>query len=152
VAARGLGNLGSGVAACLPAVNLGTGVPAALVAMVGGSLVVHFGVFHLLAALWRARGYACHALFVAPWRARTLGEFWTRRWNVGFAETTALRGHQDDARSSDVDGHGVASITAYGAELARDPDVRERLFAGHMTAEGKAWVARHVAAAIRTVR
>jgi alginate O-acetyltransferase complex protein AlgI len=69
----------------------GTAAPLGVaLTVVGFSLAVHFGAFDLLAALWRARGHAVHALFVAPWRARTLPEFWARRWNVGFAEMTAL--------------------------------------------------------------
>jgi hypothetical protein len=53
------------------------------------SVVLHFGLLTLLAALLRARGFAVPLLFDAPWRARTLGEFWSRRWNHGFAEMSA---------------------------------------------------------------
>jgi len=67
-----------------------SGIAGALLLMVGLSLGVHFGLFHVLASCWRGAGYPCQALFVAPWRASTLHEFWTRRWNVGFAEMTAL--------------------------------------------------------------
>jgi alginate O-acetyltransferase complex protein AlgI len=63
---------------------------AAPILMVGLSLLVHFGVFTLLAALWQARGFAVRALFDAPLRSRTPNEFWAQRWNRGFAELTAL--------------------------------------------------------------
>ncbi|HLU37881.1 MAG TPA: hypothetical protein VK081_00755 [Planctomycetota bacterium] len=43
-------------------------------------------------------------------------------------------------------------VAAFRAELARDPDAKRRLFAGHMTPEGNAWVAEHVAAAIQGAR
>jgi alginate O-acetyltransferase complex protein AlgI len=57
---------------------------------VGASLTVHFGVFDLLAALWRSVGVACEELFRAPWLAQSLSEFWSRRWNLAFSEMTAI--------------------------------------------------------------
>jgi alginate O-acetyltransferase complex protein AlgI len=66
-------------------------VPLLLVAL---SMLVHFGLFTLLAARLGARGYAVPLLFDAPWRARTPQELWTRRWNRGFAEMTALAVHR----------------------------------------------------------
>ena len=58
--------------------------------MVGLSLLVHFGVFTGLAAALLAAGFPVRVLFDAPWRARTPDEFWTRRWNRGFAEMTSV--------------------------------------------------------------
>ena len=63
---------------------------AAPVLMVGLSLLVHFGVFTGLAAALLAAGFPVRVLFDAPWRARTPDEFWTRRWNRGFAEMTSV--------------------------------------------------------------
>jgi alginate O-acetyltransferase complex protein AlgI len=54
------------------------------------SLFLHFGVFGVLAGLWRAAGADVGPLFRAPWRARSLGEFWSRRWNLAFSEMTSL--------------------------------------------------------------
>lgn len=63
---------------------------AAPVLMVGLSLLVHFGLFTLLAAGLVAAGFRARLLFDAPWRAKTPDEFWTRRWNRGFAEMTSI--------------------------------------------------------------
>lgn len=54
------------------------------------SLIVHFGVFNLLAGGWRFVGADCHALFRAPLRSTNLAEFWGRRWNLAFSEMTTL--------------------------------------------------------------
>ena len=54
------------------------------------SLILHFGVFNLLAGFWRLLGARCDALFRAPLRSRSLTEFWGRRWNLAFSEMTAL--------------------------------------------------------------
>jgi len=56
----------------------------------GLSLVVHFGLFNIGAGLWRRCGVECDALFRAPLAARSLGEFWARRWNLAFSEMTAM--------------------------------------------------------------
>ncbi len=54
------------------------------------SLILHFGIFNLLAGGWRLLGARCDALFRAPLRSRSLTEFWGRRWNLAFSEMTAL--------------------------------------------------------------
>jgi alginate O-acetyltransferase complex protein AlgI len=54
------------------------------------SFLLHFGAFGVLAGLWRAAGADVGPLFRAPWRAESLGEFWSRRWNLAFSEMTAL--------------------------------------------------------------
>jgi alginate O-acetyltransferase complex protein AlgI len=69
--------------------------PAARVAatpllLVGLSLILHFGICNVAAGLWRWAGVACRPLFRAPLGARSLGEFWGRRWNLAFAEMTAI--------------------------------------------------------------
>jgi alginate O-acetyltransferase complex protein AlgI len=57
---------------------------------VASSLIVHFGAFALFAAALRVFGFPAERLFRAPWRARSLAEFWTLRWNLGFVQMTAL--------------------------------------------------------------
>jgi hypothetical protein len=54
------------------------------------SFLLHFGAFGVLAALWRAAGADVRPLFYAPWRSESLGEFWSRRWNLAFSEMTSL--------------------------------------------------------------
>jgi alginate O-acetyltransferase complex protein AlgI len=56
----------------------------------GLSLILHFGVFNLLAGAWRLAGVDCRALFRAPLASKSLAEFWARRWNLGFTEMTSL--------------------------------------------------------------
>jgi len=54
------------------------------------SFLLHFGVFGIVAGLWRAAGADVGPLFRAPWRSASLGEFWSRRWNLAFSEMTSL--------------------------------------------------------------
>lgn len=64
----------------------GSMVLATILALPGISLILHFGIFNLLCAFWRARGVGVYTLFPAPLRAQSLGEFWGRRWNLPFTE------------------------------------------------------------------
>jgi hypothetical protein len=56
----------------------------------GLSLILHFGVFNLLAGAWRRAGLDCRPLFRAPLTSKSLADFWARRWNLGFTEMTSL--------------------------------------------------------------
>jgi hypothetical protein len=58
--------------------------------LVGLSLMLHFGVFNVVAGFWRLAGVDCRQLFRAPLLATSLGEFWGRRWNLAFSEMTAV--------------------------------------------------------------
>ena len=86
---RGLRNVAAGAVLVCVARAIGATWAAPLL-MVGLSLGVHFGLLTWLATGLRARGLPVPVLFDAPFRARTLAEFWARRWNRGFAEMTAL--------------------------------------------------------------
>jgi len=97
---RGLRNLVAGVvlfAVAWGIVWLPTGKNASTrvwlataVLLPGISLVMHFGIFNLLAGAWRFAGADCQALFRAPLVSTTLAEFWGRRWNLAFSEMTTL--------------------------------------------------------------
>jgi len=52
--------------------------------MVGIVLCLHFGLFQLVALMWRRAGVMATPLMQEPWRSASLAEFWGRRWNSGF--------------------------------------------------------------------
>lgn len=49
-------------------------------------LVLHFGLFQLLALAWRCAGYNVEPIMQAPFRATSLVEFWSCRWNRAFRD------------------------------------------------------------------
>lgn len=63
---------------------------ATLLLLPGLSLMVHFGIFNVVAGAWRLAGVDVRPLFRAPLAAKSLDEFWSRRWNLAFSEMTAL--------------------------------------------------------------
>ncbi len=56
------------------------------VGMVGLVLVLHFGVFELVALSWQSVGIEVVPIMDHPLRSTSLGEFWGSRWNLGFRE------------------------------------------------------------------
>lgn len=56
------------------------------VGMVGLILTLHFGLFQIVALVWQRLGVAAEPIMKAPLRATSLGEFWGKRWNLGFRQ------------------------------------------------------------------
>ena len=54
--------------------------------MFGLILLLHFGTFQVVALLWQTAGVDARPIMAAPLRATSLGEFWGRRWNLGFRQ------------------------------------------------------------------
>jgi predicted DCC family thiol-disulfide oxidoreductase YuxK len=54
--------------------------------LLGLILVLHFGLFHLLALAWQRSGVQALPLMNKPLGASSLSEFWGKRWNSGFRQ------------------------------------------------------------------
>ncbi len=49
-------------------------------------LLLHFGTFQIVALLWQSLGVKAEPIMSAPLRSTSLGEFWGKRWNLGFRQ------------------------------------------------------------------
>ena len=56
------------------------------VGMIGVAFILHFGVIHLLALLWRRAGVNVTPIMQAPILANSVSDFWSRRWNLAFRD------------------------------------------------------------------
>jgi hypothetical protein len=56
------------------------------VAMLGLILLLHFGTFQIVSLLWQNIGVKAEPIMSAPLRSTSLGEFWGKRWNLGFRQ------------------------------------------------------------------
>jgi hypothetical protein len=54
------------------------------------SLILHFGILTISAGIWRHFGVDAYLLFNEPLKAKTLNEFWSKRWNIAFSEMTSI--------------------------------------------------------------
>jgi alginate O-acetyltransferase complex protein AlgI len=106
--------------------DLGARVTATALLLPGLSLMLHFGVFNVVAGVWRRFGVDARQLFRAPLLSRSLTEFWGRRWNLAFSELTALGVYRP---LGECLGRGPATVLAFLAsgllhELAISMPVR----------------------------
>jgi hypothetical protein len=54
--------------------------------MLGLIMILHFGTFQLVSLLWQSFGVKAEPIMSAPLRSTSLGEFWGKRWNLGFRQ------------------------------------------------------------------
>ncbi len=60
------------------------------VLLVAFSLILHFGLLSINAGMWRLSGVGTYYLFRSPAKAKSLNEFWSKRWNLAFSEMTSV--------------------------------------------------------------
>ena len=95
----------------------------------GLSLVLHFGIFNLLAGAWRLVGVDCRPLFLALLQSKSLAEFWGRRWNLAFSEMTAQAIYRPLVRRA---GRGPAMAASFlGSGLLRELAISVPVGAGY---------------------
>jgi len=54
--------------------------------MLGLILLLHFGTFQVVGLVWQSFGVKAKPIMSAPLRSTSLGEFWGKRWNLGFRQ------------------------------------------------------------------
>lgn len=87
---KGLRNVVIGAVLLFLARMLDSRAVATILAMPALSLILHFGIFDIVAGVYRFRGIPVAELFRSPLLSRSLSEFWGRRWNAGFSEMMSI--------------------------------------------------------------
>ena len=80
------------------------------IGMVGMILILHFGLFALLNAGWRALRVDARPIMEQPLRSTSVAEFWGRRWNGAFNDLALGLVFRPIARRSGV---AVATLIAF---------------------------------------
>lgn len=124
--ARGLGAIAAGAALLLLARAVASPALVFVIALPALSLILHFGVVDLATALYRRNGWPVNEPFRNPLASRSLSEFWSRRWNVGFSEMIAVTVHRPVRRHAGDTAALMASFLASGLlhEIAISVPVR----------------------------
>ena len=68
------------------------------IVILGIGFLMHLGFLDAVTGFWRLRGFPVERLFVNPAAARSLGDFWGRRWNVPFSTVARERVFRPVAR------------------------------------------------------
>jgi len=85
-----------------------------LILLPGLSIFLHFGLFKVITAFWRYCGFECRPLFRTPLQARTVSEFWGKRWNLAFSHMTAIGVYRPLVRTIGAPGAAVAAFLFSG--------------------------------------
>lgn len=104
----------TGLALILLARGLASPILAFVLALPALSLILHFGIIDLATVLYRRNGWPVNEPFRNPLASRSLGEFWSRRWNVGFSEMIAVTVHRPVRRHAGESTALFASFLASG--------------------------------------
>lgn len=123
---RGLAAIVAGLALLAVARLIASPVVVFILALPALSLILHFGIIDVTTALYRRSGWPVNEPFRNPLASRSLSEFWSRRWNVGFSEMIAVAVHRPVRRVAGETPALFASFLASGLlhELAISVPVR----------------------------
>ena len=97
VALRGAAAMAAGLGLALTVRAVPEGVRPWLL-ILAALMTVHLGLFDVLAGLWRRAGIPVGRICPSPWRSKSLGEFWNRRWNMAFHDVARDRIYRPIAR------------------------------------------------------
>lgn len=61
-----------------------------LLLLVSLSMILHFGLLNINAWFLQRLGFPAYSLFRAPLSAKSLTDFWGKRWNLAFTEMTSV--------------------------------------------------------------
>ncbi len=84
----GIAFLVTGIAGICFAGQIQTPLLRGVLGMVGCVMMLHFGLFRLLADWWTVNGWNAPALMKAPLLTLSLSDFWGKRWNRAFRDLT----------------------------------------------------------------
>jgi alginate O-acetyltransferase complex protein AlgI len=84
------------------------------IGMVGMILILHFGLFAVVSAAWRALRVDAAPIMDAPLRSTSVAEFWGRRWNGAFNDLALGLVFRPLARRAGVTGATLSAFAVSG--------------------------------------